>query len=71
MLNKAFSNYGQVKQLTSEQVWEIHEGRFGRSVPVDLIKDICEDFDVQVDLNEYEACMKDKQANLHLHWWKI
>ena len=54
-MKKALTKYGgDVKSLTSEQIREIHEGRFGGHVPIDVIDDICQDLGIQIDLEAYE-----------------
>ena len=40
--------------VTGEMVWQLNEGRYGCSVPVDMIMDLAEEHGVTVDLHGFE-----------------
>ncbi|XP_076454369.1 alanine--tRNA ligase, cytoplasmic-like [Babylonia areolata] len=57
------------KHLTGEVVWQLNEGRYGCSVPVDMIVDLAEEHGVTVDLQGFQQRLqqfKDCQSHAPL-----
>ncbi|XP_050406839.2 alanine--tRNA ligase isoform X2 [Patella vulgata] len=52
---------GDIKKLTGNIMYELHDGRYGYHVPIDLILDLAADRNLQVDEVDFESILESKK----------
>ncbi|KAK6194546.1 hypothetical protein SNE40_000163 [Patella caerulea] len=59
--NKMMNREGDINKLTGNMMYELHDGRYGYHVPIDLILDLAAERNLQVDEVEFESILQSKK----------
>ena len=56
---------------SGDVVWQLSEGRFGCSIPLDMIMDLAEEHGVTVDLHQFQQRLQQFKVPCHLSCFMI
>lgn len=62
-MKRAIEFYGGNNSLTAEQLLEIHEGRFGNTVSIDMLEEMCRSNNIKMDLEGVQKIVEEQKVH--------